>query len=219
MATSFVFERYSDSVNNISRKYARKVPGLDQEDLSQIIWEHLCQYSDEQLEDSKWVHTMMINKAIDVCRKEGKNSYIYMSTEFDTLSGDGEEREGYEGEMVVFDHAEDDTLYDSKQYDSVESEENIRSAINVLPEREKKFAICKAYLSCNMEFLYSDFMNVISDLSQDAKDMLFSSDNGDTDDTILKVVLGIKTGTNSGSIRKMKSVMRDKFREILVAGI
>ena len=219
MATSFVFDWYSDSVTNISRKYARKVPGLDQEDLEQEIWVHLCQYSDEQLSDIKWAHTFIFNKAIDICRKHGKDNFRYMSTEFDTLSGDGEEREGYEGEMVVFDHAEDDTLYDSKQYDSVESEENIRSAINVLPEREKKFAICKAYLSCNMEFLYNDFMDVIKDLSQDAKDKLLDSDNGDTDDTILKVVLGIKTGTNSGSIRKMKSIMRDKFREILVSGI
>lgn len=219
MSTSFIFEKYSDSVNNISRKYARKVPGMDQEDLSQNIWLHLCQYSDEQLQDSKWVHTMIINKAIDICRKEGKESYRYMSTEFETLSGDGTDREEYSGEIVVFDHAEDDTLYNSNQYDSVESEENIRSAINVLPERMKKFVICKAYLGCNMEFLYNDFMNIVSDLSQEARNILFNTDKGDTDDMILKVVLGIKTGTNSGSIRKMKSVMRDSFRKILVAGI
>jgi len=205
-----------DSVNNIARKYARG-SSIDAEDLAQEIWVHL--YSFPKLPETiEFARTMMINKAIDVTRKTWNNDNRNVVIDFhSTDSSESSDSNGSDDIFVMSNEAEDN--HTESGYDIVESEIEVRKLIGELNDREKKYVVSKAYLTCGLEFLEDDFMEIIKDLSSEAKESLLNGQKGDSDDAILKLILGIKTGTNSGSIRSIKTSLRNKFRSVLNAAI
>lgn len=178
-------EELEVSVVNVARKYSRKTT-MSFEDMVQELW--LCMV-EKDLDNMALANTVLVNKAKDLCRQDWRRYGGINQVDFDDPMG------------IVFveenrtDNGLCEDVYTGIEYDEI---------INKLPERERKFAVAKAYLNGGLEHFEKEFNKMYNELSNEEKNMIDSNKGNYTDDIIIKVFLKIKTGTNSGSARKLK---------------
>ena len=205
-------EDLMDSVVNVARKYSRNC-AMEQDDMEQDLWEFILPKK-FKVEDLAMARKCLVNRAIDLSRKSWRESNGIVNVDFNGVDQD-DTRNSY-GDMLSYESDVNEDSHIESGYERVESEEKIRKALSCLGDRERKYVVSKAYLCCNLEFLKDDFFKMIEGISDESREILMSSAKGDSDDAILKIVCGIKTGTNSGSIRSMKTILRKQFMSMLI---
>lgn len=206
---------------NIARKYSRRC-SVSVEDMFQEVCVKMVvnQYQDGE-EDIKQAMKAAERVCLDVIRDSVRRDSGITPVDFDdpatTSSFSKKENFDY-GEFkdrkpMPYDptfnrhRGNDDPSEDTDEYDVV------FKLLETLGERERKYVVVKGYLSGNIRAYEKEFNKLFNELSEEDKEKFVTSKRRDSDDVITKLFLGIKTGTNSGTIRAIKTNIRRCFRE------
>ena len=181
-------EELEESVKNVARKYSRKT-NLSQQDFEQELWLFLCE---KKFDNLALARTCLVNRAKSICFKEWKN--MENLTDFESPLG----------ELYVNSNS---NKMSRNGYDDLILEDLVKD----LPERERKFVIAKAYLIEGFECFEEEFYRMVKELDAEKLEMLLNAPKIFSDDTILRVFCGIKTGSNSGTARVLKGNLKKIF--------
>ena len=182
-------QKIDEIATNIARKYSRNTT-IPYEDMYQDLWVKALEIDTDNI---GILITSLKNYAIDLSRKNWRQSN---SESCNSSYGTDEYLEIY--------------LFNSSKQTSKNTEEyadylDLRDKIDRLNERERTFIIAKAYLNGGIEEFATDFKRIYDRVPEDRKQMLHNYNKSNyTDDIIVKVFLGVKTGTNCGSICAMR---------------
>ena len=83
---------------------------------------------------------------------------------------------------------------------------DILTIVDSLPDRLKKFAAIKSFVLCDIDMFREYCEKIFSTLDTDDICELF--DKNANDDSIMRIIYGVVSGTNSGSVRKIKKDLR-----------
>ena len=164
---------------------------MEAEDMAQELM--LCVW-EKQMDNMAMATTIMKNKAIDLSRADWrKNNGVY-SVDYENPAQ----------EIFVVSNL-------THKGNNDEGYENIRiqEMLDILPARERRYVVAKTYLTEGLDCLKSEFDSIFESLSSEDQNVILSSDRKITEDTILKIFMKIKTGSNSGTIRGMKTNIRN----------
>lgn len=175
---------------NIARKYSRNTK-MEAEDMAQELM--MCVW-EKQMDNMAMATTIMKNKAIDLSRADWRRNNGVYSVDYENPAQ----------EIFVVSNL---THKDNND----EGYENIRiqEMLDILPARERRYVVAKTYLTEGLDCLKSEFDSIFESLSSEDQNVILSSDRKITEDTILKIFMKIKTGSNSGTIRGMKTNIRN----------
>lgn len=188
------FNELEEIIKNISRKYSRNT-SIPYDDFVQDLWVKAL----EMTCDLRFMKKVLVNKAIDISRKNWNSQYRNIDTDF--------------SDSIVTNEIIPDMMANHKTPDSdfIEIEIiEILSDLKKIDERAYIYAISKGYLNGNLIFLENQFNELFDKLSNEDK-KLISNKSKYTDDIILKVFCKLKTGTNSGTARIIKRIVKDAF--------
>lgn len=186
----FDMTKAEEIINNIARKYSRNTSILE-EDFRQDLWVKALTLNTENL---AILTTSLVNYAIDLSRKSWKtsNHEYYDHNSYD-----------YDAQDIFLSRASRDYAKNTYDIDGFISK---IEAIRSLPEKERRFVVAKAYLNGGIEELRSDYESILLEIPEERLALLSSYDKPTyTDDIVLKVFVGIKTGVNAGSARAVKN--------------
>ena len=193
------FEELQETIENIARKYSRNT-SISYEDFCQELW---LVVMEKACDNIALIKTTLVNKAIDLSRSNWRHQYRNMDTDFtdpivvnDTLP-----------KMSASHETSNDNYLEIEIID-------LLNELKEISENAYKYAISKAYLNGNLSFLKTQYNELYKELSYENRNLISSNKNKYTDDLILKVFCGIKTGTNSGSARTIKRLVKDLFTKI-----
>lgn len=185
-------------LQNIAAKYCRKALNISFEDMCQELW---CTVIEKDLDSIALAQTIMVNKALDVVRNDIKSNAGVFDTDMqDPITEIKIQHAGHFNEM----------------YDEVE----IYTIVKEIPtKRERNFAIATAYLRGGMECFKKAFEIMMEELDENTyqmyQDKVLNDRKDITDDVILRIFCGIKTGSNSGTARFIKNNCKRYLRENL----
>lgn len=183
-------EELQKVAGNIARKYSRNTK-MEAEDMAQELM--MCVW-EKQMDNMAMATTIMKNKAIDLSRADWRRNNGVYSVDYENPAQ----------EIFVVSNL---THKDNND----EGYENIRiqEMLDILPARERRYVVAKTYLTEGLDCLKSEFDSIFESLSSEDQNVILSSDRKITEDTILKIFMKIKTGSNSGTIRGMKTNIRN----------
>lgn len=201
------YKELEESIMNIARKYSRNT-SIPFEDFMQELWLKIIETSAENLAIAREI---LVNRAIDISRANWRDQNRNTNTDFsDPVMSD----------VIIPDKTEDDNMKE----DHICSEDDyigieIISVLDGLKEESEKaykYAVAKAYLNGNLIFLKKRFEVLYEELDDSEKTSIDSvqSNYKYTDDIILKVFCKIKSGTNSGSARTIKKLVKETFTKV-----
>ncbi len=186
--------KVDEIIKNIARKYSRNT-SISYEDFYQDLWVKAMEIDQYDLPIA-CITTSLKNQAINISRKNWKE--LKQESLFTTDSTECQE-------AFLFNHASK-ALSHNTEID--ETYMAMLKIISELPERERVFVIVKAHFNSNLEDFEDLYNEIISTIPDDRKALLSEYEKRGkqeyTDDIILKVFLGIKSGTNSSSARTIK---------------
>lgn len=196
---------------NVAKKYARKAASIELDDFIQELWVWMCE---KQPEDLAWATVQMENRCKDLLRKDYRVSGGITSMDMKDpltdvklygpkpsfLYGADTDSEPYQKYDPSLSHG----CFDSPS-ENAESADNLIRFLDVLGSRERMYVIAKGYLSGNLVCYKDLFKDLLSQVDDERREILSNAKKVDSDDTILKVFLNIKTGVNSGSARAVKN--------------
>lgn len=201
------YKELEESIINIARKYSRNT-SISFEDFMQELWLKIVQTPTEDLATAK---VTLVNRAIDISRANWRDQYRNTNTDFsDPIVADKTENNENNKSGLKEDYA-------CSKNDYIEIE--IISILDCLKEESEKaykYAVAKAYLNGNLIFLKEKFKVLYEELDDSEKTSIDSvqSNYKYTDDIILKVFCKIKSGTNSGSARTIKKLVKETFTKV-----
>lgn len=215
------YEEIKGHVKNIARKYSEGLYTMDADDMEQELW---IEFSRKNYENAAIAVASLKNKAIDIYRSEKNKqnrsfSYDFSESIADTIQYGADEVNSAMGYSELVDDMDfasviEEAMRYLRDCSGTKSERNKR-------ERDVKYIVCKGYLSCGIEYFKDECIRILEaeiPVYEERIEFLRNPKCG-TDDLILKNVLHIKTGTNSGTIRAMKWLELQNFRAILSASI
>lgn len=206
------FENIQEHVANIARKYSMGI-SMSAEDLEQELWvEFFTKNNNNYYVNEAAAVTALKNKAIDIYRalklKDSKAfSYDFQTSVADVMEADANDAEfkmGSTGESEYLDIETVELL--TRVLKKFRDQENLSKREAARKQRGLEYIVCKAYLDCNIMMFKDECMSILAREIPTKSELIsfLSNPNCGSDDLILKTVLHIQTGTNSGSVRAMK---------------
>lgn len=188
------YETILEEVNKIAWKYARKTFNVEVEDFAQDLWLFIIEKNPA---DVALLRTLLVNKAIDICRKSSREDGGVFSTD-------------------INDECQENKL--SYSLSRLSPEEQVIAKVSVQEmadqlgrSKGRVYMVTKAYFESDpdlVDMFKSEVYGYIDDMADDIRSFVLDfieSNKKITDDFILKYFCGIKTGSNSSSIRKIKN--------------
>lgn len=185
----------SAEINKAARTACRKYKGLSYEDHVQDLWVWILP---KNIDSLPLLRTILKYRSTDLCRKWAGERNPLLSVDYsDPL-----------GELFLETNINTIGTYHS-DIESIDNKVTVELLINTLEKgsRERKFAVCKAYLIEGYEFLEDEYMTYYNKLTLEQKTALHNCKSF-SDDFIIKNFIGVKTGTNSGSARILKNNLK-----------
>lgn len=206
------FKNIQEHVSNIARKYSAGI-SMSAEDLEQELWiEFFTKNNNNCYANEAIAVTALKNKAIDIYRSlkltDSKAfSYDFQASVADVMEADANEAEfkmGSTGEAEYRDIETTELL--TRVLRKFREQENLSKREAARKQRGLEYIICKAYLDCNIKMFEDECISILAREIPTKLELanFLSNPNCGSDDMILKTVLHIQTGTNSGSVRAMK---------------
>lgn len=187
--TVLTVEELEESVKNIARKYSRKTT-MSSEEMEQELWMWMCIKLPENL---ALANVQLVNRAKTLCYENWKMSCENIVDYDDPV-----------GELYVNENRK--VKLSKENFDDV----IVKDMIKNLSGRERKYVVAKAYLSEGFECFEEEFGNMVKDLDSEKIEVIRTAKKI-TDDIILKIFCDVKTGSNSGTARAIKTNLKKAF--------
>ena len=157
------------------------------QELIMCIWE-------KQMDNMAMATKIMVNKAIDLSRKDWRQNNGICSVDYADPT-----------QEIFVNSNSMSAPSQNEGYENI----RIQEMLDTLPSRERRYVVVKTYLTEGLDCLKSEFDSIFDTLSSEDQDTFLNYDKKITEDFILKIFMKIKTGSNSGTIRGMKTNIRN----------
>lgn len=215
------YEQVQRAILMIARKNARGFKGMDFEDLVQELWIHMIE---KQPEDIELAYKQLKNYCTSLfrkdCHKMGGIETVDMKdplVEKSLTTRPSGLNYNVSADAKCYQYVDPSFNQANSRdpYDTASSSDNVLELLNHLGVRERKFVVAKGYLYGNIEDYRDEYNQMYSELTDDKKKELDDCSKPGSDDIIMKVFLNIKTGTNSGTVRSIKTNIRRAIRKFI----
>lgn len=181
----------------------------DVEDLIQDLFVHMIKENPSTLQEARW---KIKCKLTDIYRSDFRKSEHLSGYDL-TREGETSEYSDDDSYMIIADTVRFDPYYEVSNDEIIE---NFKNLLNNCSERCRKYVISKLYLDRDgLDCFSEEFAEIFEGLTEEGKNIIRNSKRPSSDDTIAKSVLGLKSGTNAGSMRTMKKGELEELKMLL----
>lgn len=192
------YDKLGEYINNIAGKYSRNT-SIPFEDFSQELWVKALQCLANNITNMAIITKSLVNEATNLSRSNWKLQNKESNIDF---------TDPVQSEVFVVEKSEKKS---SDNYLDVEIIDTLNDLRNI-SEKAYKYAVAKAYLNGNLDFLEPLYFELYDNLSESNKFVIINNSSKKyTDDIILKVFCELKSGTNSGTARQIKRLVKSVF--------
>lgn len=193
-----IYENHYDEIDNLVRLVARKYykkACMEFEDMTQELWLSVIA---QELEDLALINTSLHRRAIDLVRfnyKHNRDRYI---------------EDGATGDAFLDSESNTEVFLIFEDYSKSDVEQSLSSLYRALPEKCKKYFVCKVYAESGLDMFRSEFYRFTEGVPEDIICKILLGESAD--ELIAKHVLGIEISgkylSKSGTFRRVREDLK-----------